>query len=392
MVSPSNIAFENAKDFRDAVELTLQQEGWALENAAHPKAYDFIARKNNKTIAVLVKWYKSTMSSQPINKFESFLDETEAGKEFDGGLIVTNVGYAKPALAHIRGWGDNAKITCGLLQDKQIYWGPQIIDNNDNGQSELNDDQDTLNDQKIYIGVFTCKGGVGKTTVAAHLAGALLLQNYDVALIDLDPEQNLHRLMGDGVFLPNPGKIGNSINVFNNDNWGEEMAEECQVVICDCSPALERNPVDLIKRLDYCIIPTTLNPLGINKHGSVIRETVDAIRKNNASARLFVVVNNFRKIGNKYYNILRKTLLDTYQEISEKDANFECIDPSVLNIRSSDQLYHWGVHLLEDQDIPRSELAFNLVGGKSNPRNDFIQLSEYIIENTLLKNHKKTNK
>ncbi|MEY2984862.1 MAG: hypothetical protein RLZZ568_1479 [Cyanobacteriota bacterium] len=385
MVSPSNIAFENATDFRAAVELALQQEGWAIENAAHPKAYDFIARQNGKTMAVLVKWYKSAMSSQPINKFESFLDETDAGRGFDDGLIVTNVGYAKPALAHIRGWGDSAKITCSLLQDQQICWGSQFIDDNDN-------EQDTLNDQKIYIGIFTCKGGVGKTTVAAHLAGALLLQNYDVALIDLDPEQNLHRLMGDGVFLPNPGKIGNSINVFNSDNWGEEMAEECQVVICDCSPALERNPADLIKRLDYCIIPTTLNPLGINKHGSVIRETVDAIRKNNASARLFVVVNNFRKIGNKYYNILRKTLLDTYKEISEKDPNFECIDPSVLNIRSSDQLYHWGVHLLEDQDIPRSELAFNLVGGKSNPRNDFIQLSEYIIENTLLKNHKKTHK
>jgi cellulose biosynthesis protein BcsQ len=383
MASPSQSSFDNAQDFSAAVESALKQEGWEVESSTSPKTHDYIARKDGKEKAVLVKWYKSAMSSQPINKFESFLEEIEAGKKFDGGLIITNIGYAKPALAHIRGWGKEAKITCCLLQNGKIYWGPEIIND---GKIDIDDDKGTSSNKKIYIGVFTCKGGVGKTTVAAHLAGALLLQNYDVALIDLDPEQNLHRLMGDGIFLPNPGKIGNSITVFNQDNWGEEMAEDCQVVICDCSPALERNPEELIKRLDYCIIPTTLNPLGINKHGSVIRETVNAIRKTNPSAYLFVVVNNFRKTGDNYYKILRKTLLDTYKEIAEKDPKFECIDPSVLNIRSSDSLYHWGVHLLEDQDIPKSELAFKLVGGKSHPRNDFIQLSEYIIENTSLKN------
>jgi cellulose biosynthesis protein BcsQ len=377
MASPSKLPFDNAQDFTAAVESALKEEGWILEPSNNPKAYDCIARKDGQNVAVLIKWYKSPVSSQPINKFESFLSETEEGKEFDRGFIITNIGYSKPALATIKGWGEDRTLTCCLCQGNTIHWGPEIED----------DDGDKITDpqKKIYIGVFTCKGGVGKTTVAAHLAGALLLQNYDVALIDIDPEQNLHRLMGDGVFLPNPGKMGNSINVFNAENWGEEMAEDCQVIICDCSPALERNPPELIQRLDYCIIPTTLNPLGINKHGSVIRKTVDAIRKTNTSAHLFVVVNNFRKIGDRYYNILRTTLLDTYKEISQKDPKFECIDPSLLNIRSSDQLYHWGVHLLEDQDIPRSKLAFDLIGGRSNPRNDFIQLSEYIIENTSLK-------
>ena len=42
--------------------------------------------------------------------------------------------------------------------------------------------------------MFTCKGGVGKTTVAAHLAGAFALQGYDVILVDLDPDRNLRKL------------------------------------------------------------------------------------------------------------------------------------------------------------------------------------------------------
>ena len=45
-----------------------------------------------------------------------------------------------------------------------------------------------------YIGVFTSKGGVGKTTVAAHLAGAFALMGYDVMLLDLDPDKNLRKL------------------------------------------------------------------------------------------------------------------------------------------------------------------------------------------------------
>ena len=40
---------------------------------------------------------------------------------------------------------------------------------------------------------------------------------------------------------------------------------DAKVVICDCSPVLAENPAGLIGQFDYCIIPTTLNPLGIAK-------------------------------------------------------------------------------------------------------------------------------
>ena len=133
--------------------------------------------------------------------------------------------------------------------------------------------------KKVYFGVFTCKGGVGKTTVAAHLAGAFALQHVNVALVDLDPEQNLQKLIGDGVEVPGPNGRGVAaiIEVFDTRGWHENAAKDAKIVICDCSPALERNDLELIKKFDYCIIPTTLNPMGLNKHGKVIEDTLEKI-------------------------------------------------------------------------------------------------------------------
>jgi cellulose biosynthesis protein BcsQ len=149
-------------------------------------------------------------------------------------------------------------------------------------------------------------------------------------------------------------------------------------VICDCSPAFERNPSYLIEKFDYCIIPTTFNPLGINKHGQVIKDTVREIRQINKNAHLFVLVNNFRNPTNRQMQLLRKVFFEAYEDIKETDKRFHCIDPQEVCIRSSDQLYYWGIHFLENPDEPRSELAFKLIGGKSKPREDFIDLADYI--------------
>jgi cellulose biosynthesis protein BcsQ len=149
-------------------------------------------------------------------------------------------------------------------------------------------------------------------------------------------------------------------------------------VICDCSPALERNPIQLVEKFQYCIIPTTLNPLGINKHGKVIQDTVQQIRRINQNAHLFVLVNNFKDPGRQRLRLLKKIYLETYKQISQTDDKFHCIDPEEVCIRTSDQLYYWGIHVLENPDNPSSRLAFDLIGGRSYPRDDFINLADYI--------------
>lgn len=121
-----------------------------------------------------------------------------------------------------------------------------------------------------------------------------------------------------------------------------------------------------------------LKSLGLNKHGVVIQDTVHKIREINKTAHLFVLVNNFKEPGIKRLKLLKSAFLNTYKEISKTDDKFHCIDPEKVCIRTSDQLYYWGIHILENPENPSSELAFGLIGGKCHPRDDFISLADYI--------------
>jgi len=358
-----SLSFNNYAEFEQHVAKIFHKGGWIVETPKpNQPGYDLVIKKGDMVAAVQVKWLRTNVSMPMVQRFASFI-ESEEGQRFNYGFFVTTKGYSGPARAFITAWGEDTKIHCGIALENQFIWEPIIVTPPPTGK---------------YFGVFTCKGGVGKTTVSAHLAGAFALQGFNVALVDLDPEQNLHKLVGDGVFVPNPKGIGTTITVFDGDDWHEDAARDCQIVICDCSPALERNPRELIEKLDYCIIPTTLNPLGINKHGKVIQNTVQEIRKINKRAHLFVLVNNFKKPGKNQLNILKKAFSEAYKEISKTDDKFHCIDPEEVCIRASDQLYYWGIHILENPENPRSELAFKLIGGQCHPREDFINLSDYI--------------
>ncbi|MGL5921696.1 nucleotide-binding protein [Chroococcidiopsis sp.] len=372
----SHTESSNFVEFEQHVAKLFHKGGWTVETPkANQPGYDLAIRKGDLVAAVQVKWLRANVSTPMIQRFESFLESKE-GQRFNYGFFVTTKGYAGPARALMRAWGEDTKIHCGVALEHKFDWiDPDKITD---GKDEQDSQGSTGIEKPIYFGVFTCKGGVGKTTVSAHLAGAFALQGFNVALVDLDPEQNLQKLVGDGVFVPNPKGIGTNIQVFDGQDWHEDAARDCQIVICDCSPALERNPKELIEKLDYCIIPTTLNPLGINKHGKVIQSTVEEIRKINTIAHLFVLVNNFKQPGANHLRVLKRAFFEAYKEIKKTDDKFHCIDPEEVCIRASDQLYYWGIHLLENPDSPLSELAFKLIGGKCHPREDFINLSDYI--------------
>jgi len=362
---------ENFEDFENHVANLFRTYGFEVQKAKRSqKGYDLVVKKDKISGIVQVKWLKGNVQTPQVLKFVDFL-ANEADKQFNCGFFITSSGFGRPAEALIKSWGKDAKVFCGIASD-------QTIKRVGEGDELLPPPPPPL--KRIYFGVFTAKGGVGKTTIAAHLAGAFLLQNFDIVLVDLDPEQNLKKLVGDGIYLENPGKAGNTIVVFNSQEWDEETVRDCEIVICDCSPALERNPRELIEKLDYCIIPTTLNPLGISKHGNVIKQTVRELRSINKNAHLFVIINNYKKtISTKQLGLLKKAWEETYQDISKTDEKFHCVDPDEACIRSSDQLYYWGIHLLENSNSPRSELAFKLVGGRCYPREDFLRLADYIL-------------
>lgn len=242
--------------------------------------------------------------------------------------------------------------------------------------------------EPLYIGVFTAKGGVGKTTIAAHLAGAFALMGQSVVLLDLDPDRNLRKLFADDAAsqtdittmqVPAMRKdaSGASIRVLEPEQWRARRFPDVQIVIADCSPVLSENPAKLMKRFDVCVMPTTLNPLGIAKHADVMTRTFAHIRTLNKTARLMAVINNYDASADaqKRNAVLLAYLQNSLAAYFEADERAMLIHPEEAKIRHSNSLLYWGYHIIEGSS---PQLAFKETAGRSYPRSDFLQLAEVV--------------
>jgi chromosome partitioning protein len=318
--------------------------------------------------------------------------ELPASSGFTSGWFITASGYSKPAVTQIE-TERPTNLRLGISTEKGIAWSYNPMGLPQAEPTQPTDPQD--NATLRYFGIFTCKGGVGKTTIAAHLAGAFALQGYDVILLDLDPDRNLRKLFLEdqgssddtaSLYIP-PHKrtdVGSSITVLSADEWDEDRYPDIKIVICDCSPVLSENPAHLIEKFNYCVIPTTLNPLGVAKNGDVITRTFAHIRNYNQSAELFAVINcyNQSKGFEKRNAMMFKTLQEVVSAYQQEDPLCQLIDPDHAKIRKSDALLYWGYHII---DGSRPQLAFREVAGRSFPRTDFLQLAEYLEDHTSIR-------
>jgi chromosome partitioning protein len=380
-----DLTITNPFDFEKIVALQFQRLGYVvIMPPANTRGYDIELRKDQDCIAVQVKNHKAKCSVAQIEKFQNFLELPLASK-FTAGWFISANGYSKPTLTHI-GTEQPSNFRLGTFSiDSIINWNyPEEGDSPEAEEIEAKSIK--------YIGVFTCKGGVGKTTVAAHLAGAFALMGHDVILLDLDPDRNLRKLFlqdledekGDAsLFVPPKGKnnLGATITVLNADQWQQQDYPEVKIVICDCSPVLAENPKPLVEKFDYCIIPTTLNPLGVSKNGDVIIRTFKHIRKLNAKAEMFALINNYisDKDAEKRNDVLLTHLKKSLSRYASTDPNCKFIDPDAAKIRYSKALLYWGYHIVEGT---RPQLAFREIAGRSYPRTDFLQLAEYLEDHT----------
>ncbi len=358
-----NTILEKPSEIERMALFLLRREGFSAQLASqNQKNYDLELYKPGERIAVQVRNHRAKVHLGQVEKFLDFLAHNDS-EHFTEGLFISTSGFTPSVYSYLR----EEKITnlrLALLREGRLIWNAEEFD-------VANEREKTT-----YIGVFTCKGGVGKTTVSAHLAGAFALNGYDVALLDLDRQQNLRKLLGEGVYLPNTkGKIGSIISVLSHEDWDESAYKDTKIVICDCNPEFDSNPVEFIRRFDYCLIPTTLNPLGINKNADVIKRTFNQLRRVNPKAELFTIINNFQADETNRNQLLNEVLRGQFKQITERDSRCHYIDPEDVAIRFSKQLLYWGYHIFENS---RPQLAFRSMGGYSYPRMDFLKLVDYL--------------
>jgi chromosome partitioning protein len=385
-----DLRIEDPLEFEKFVAVLLQNSGYkVVMPQQNQRGYDIELRRGKECIAVQVKNQRPKVNVAQIQRFQNFL-ELPLAERFTSGCFLSASGFSNPALTHIE-VEQPENLQLGTVRENgAIDWNyPNSGRSNEGNNVGAGSQRDRNEHSKIkYIGVFTCKGGVGKTTVAAHLAGAFALMGYDVILLDLDPDRNLRKLFlhsleddeGDAsLFVPprSRGEMGTTITVLNHDQWREEDYPDVKVVICDCSPVLKENPASLVSKFDYCIIPTTLNPLGISKNGDVIIRTFQHIRKCNSKTEMFALINNFDSCQQliERNRILSMHLKRSLAEYTACDRKCFFIDPDVAKIRYSKSLLYWGYHLI---DGSQPQLAFRANAGKNHPRTDFLQLAEYL--------------
>jgi chromosome partitioning protein len=390
-----DLKINDPTDFEKFVAIKFKESGYkVIMPSLNTQGYDIELHKDDECIAVQVKNHKAKCNLAQIQKFQDFLELPLASK-FTSGWFVSGSGYSKPAFTHVITEQPSDLRLGTVLDNGRVHW-----------EYGVEEDESTivpppppslihppLSSTKIkYLGVFTCKGGVGKTTVSAHLAGAFALMGYDVILLDLDPDRNLRKLFlqdpededGDAsLYVPSKQKNeqGATITVLNHDQWREQDYPEVKIVICDCSPVLTENPQYLVGKFDYCIIPTTLNPLGVSKNGDVIVRTFQHIRECNPKAEMFALINNYdsSQANVQRNEVLLSHLKKSLSKYTSTDAKCKFIDPDAAKVRSSKSLLYWGYHIVAGT---KPQLAFQETAGKSYPRTDFLQLAEYLESHT----------
>lgn len=367
------------RDAEEQVARQLQQAGWTITlPPPNTAGYDFEASKAREVIAVQVKSHKTPVKVPQVERFLDFFD-LPISRRFTRGLLVSLSGFTHNALSYFSNVNSN-RVRLAVVKEGTVHW------------IRFDDKQSTPDsDELVYVGVFTCKGGVGKTTISAHLAGAIALSGYNVAIIDLDPQKNLTTLLEGGVLIPGTGKEPpRSVRVFRLDEWDDNQPPPgIKLVVCDCSPVFEENPGHIVEKFSYCIIPTTLNPLGLNKNGYVIKNTLREIRSVNKNAYVFVLINNYFKDEAHKAQVLKDQYKKYFSKLSEQEPRFQFIDPDDAAIRNSKQLFYWGYHIYSGE---KPELAFTTIGGKCAPKADFLNLLDYLEDHSDISQFKTTDK
>lgn len=181
------------------------------------------------------------------------------------------------------------------------------------------------------IAVIQQKGGVGKSTITANLAGELVEKKLIVRVLDLDPQQSLATWarMGGGVLSEIVGPVSiKSPKEFKG--VVEASSNEAERVILDCPPGLPDIGMMAALMADLVILPVTPSPLDVIASKAAL-ELIRDVQKQRAKGKPLIAYAPSKIIQNTVLaRDLEKTLAPTKEKILPGISQRIAIAESVL--------------------------------------------------------------
>jgi chromosome partitioning protein len=139
------------------------------------------------------------------------------------------------------------------------------------------------------IAVANGKGGVGKSTVAINIAGAIAKISEPILLIDADPQGTVSDWSKSRQDLSETKRVHKKLEVptspWSSGDLAAKLASSAQsftFTIIDCGPANDKTMRTAFAICDFAIIPVTPSPFDIRS----VKKTIDMLREGQVSASI----------------------------------------------------------------------------------------------------------
>lgn len=155
------------------------------------------------------------------------------------------------------------------------------------------------------------KGGAGKTTLAIHMATALLQMGYKVTAIDIDPQASLSHWFDQRV-----RKFGDDftgVKLIRTSGWKINseiisLKNKTDFVIIDSPPHIESDAKSAIRAADLVVVPMQPNPTDI----WATKATIAICEEENANYKVLL---NRVTPNSKLAESARKQFKNTFKNI-----------------------------------------------------------------------------
>lgn len=143
------------------------------------------------------------------------------------------------------------------------------------------------------VALVATKGGTGKSTIAACLAGELHRRGHQIALLDADPQRTLsawHDNDGPLKAIPLGAASGASVTPALR-----ELAEQNQVVIVDTAGFQNRDTLAVLALADLALVPfapTPADALGTAQTVALLREVNATVERRKHPVQIHLVMNS----------------------------------------------------------------------------------------------------